>query len=345
MASTEADIEQGGVEEVREQRDSEVLSAEPRDDMTYKTSEGVETMLNYDDELPPSCWSRFKGEWKLKFFELSETDDAMINVQKSFAPTPTWRTFILKAVLTGWSISILVTDLLSGNWDPISYYMIYLTNWTLAITILYFLVSFTNTVIGTGEQRPYNDIPGFMVRFAWGLYPTVAVAQMSVTIFFWVLEFDQSEPVTYKMIMKHGGFMALVLLEGRFINRIPVRQKHLLFPVIFMTLYVAWTVLQGFLNLGNPYVADSDAIYESLDWQNNVTESAVTSVVLVLGITPLMFLNTWLLSIWSFPFHFDGLNRAHYFLEEKDKDDGSWWDKVVAWWQSKTEKQPKEDNT
>jgi hypothetical protein len=339
MASTEADIEQGYVEETRQPRHIEVLDAE-RDDMTYKTSEGVETMLY--DEAPPTCWSRFKGEWKLKFFELSETDEAMVNVQKSFAPPPVLRTFILKAALTGWSISILVTDLLSGSWNPISYYMIYLSNWALAITILYFLVSLTNTVIGTGEQRPYEDIPGFMVRFAWGLYPTAAVVQMAATILFWVLQYDKSDPVTYKMVMKHGGFMALVILEGRFINRIPVRQKHLLFPITFMTLYVIWTVVHNVFNLGNPYVADSDAIYESLDWQNNLTASAVTSVVLILGITPLMFLNTWLLSIWSFPFHFDGLNRAHYYLEETKKD-GTWWDNVAEWWQSKTKK-PKEDS-
>lgn len=329
----EADVEQGGVE-VREPRDSEQW-----DDATFKTSEGVEAMLY--DEAPPTCWRRFKGEWNLKFFELSETDESIVNVKKSFAPAPAWRTFVLKSALTGWSISILVTDLLDENWNPISYYMI-----ALATTILYFLVSFINTVIGPGEQRPYDDTPGFMVRLAWGLYPTVAVVQMNATIFFWALQFDRSDPVTswYKMIMKHGGFMALVLLEGRFINQIPVRQKHLLFPVIFMILYVVWTVLHDVFKLGNPYVADSDAIYESLDWQNNVTASAVTSVVLVVGITPLMFLNTWLLSIWSFPFHFDGLNRSHYYLDDEKDKGGAWWDSVVACWQSKTKK-PKEQDT
>jgi hypothetical protein len=335
MASNEADIEQC-VERIHEPADDAQKRNACDDDMTYKTSEGVETMLY--DEAPPTCWSRFKGEWKLKFFELSETDEAIINVKKSFAPPPTWRTFILKAALTGWAIAILVTDLLSGNWDPISYYMIYLTHWTLVVTILNLLVSLTNTVIGTGEQRPYEDVPGFMVRFAWGLYPTAAASQMTAAIIFWVLQFDPNEPVTYNMVMKHGGLMLVVLLEGRFINRIPVRQKHLLFPVAFMTLYVVWTVLHSVFNLGNPYVADSDAIYSPLDWQANVAESAVTSVVLVLGITPLMFLNIWLFSIWSFPFHFDGLNRAHYYLEEKSAS-GSWWDNIVAWWQSKISKQ------
>lgn len=350
MTSTEDDIEQqqgvestvSYVETVRDQDKEygeppeEVQNKRNSDDMTYKTSEGVETMLY--DEAPPTCWSRFRGEWKLKFFELSETDEAMINVHRSFAPPPFWRTFILKTIITGWTIAILLTDMLSDEWEPVSYYFIYLAHWSLAITILYLLVSFANTVFGVPEQRPYEDIPGFMVRFAWGLYPTAAVAQMMTTILFWIVQFDPNEPVTYKMIMTHGGIMILVLLEGRFINRIPVRQKHLLFPMIFIHLFILWTVLHDFAGLGNPYVEDSDAIYDALDWKENWKEAAVTSAVLAFGVTPLLFLNIWLLSIWSFPFHFDGLNRHHYYLEEKEKEP-SWWESLMSWnWKGKHEK-------
>jgi len=331
MSSSEevSDVEQGRVNSgdctQGAVKDCEVQKSHSAD-ASFKTSEGVETMLY--DEAPPTCCSRFCGEWRLKFFELSETDEAMIDVHRSFAAPPLWRTFFIKAAITGWAISILVFDLLDDIWNPITYYFIYLSHWSLAIAILYLLVSLTNTVIGVPEQRPYEDTPGFMIKFAWGLYPTAAVSQMTTTILFWVLLFDP--PVTYKMVMKHGVIMLLVLLEGRFVNLIPVRQKHLLFPMLFATLFVIWTIIHDVLGLGNPYVADSDAIYEALNWNEQVTESLITSVVLVFAVTPLLFLNVWILSIWAFPFHFDGLNRHHYYLEEKEKP-SSWWESMFGW--------------
>lgn len=344
MTATEEDVEQGytkpTVTFTEGVQDNAARPYGARDDnISYKTSEGVETMLY--DEAPPTCWSRFRGEWKLKFFELSETDEAVIDVQRSFAPPPFWRSILLKLIITGWAISILVTDLVGGTWDPISYYFIYLAHWSLAITILYLLVSFINTAKGVPEQRPYEDIPSFMVRFAWGLFPTAAVSQLTTTILFWILQFDPNkEPVTYKMVMKHGGLMLLVLLEGRFINRIPVRQKHLLFPELFISLFVIWTGIHDAVGLGNPY-QDGDAIYDSLDWRNNAVEAGVTTVVLILGVTPLLFLNVWLLSIWSFPFHFDGLNRNHYYLEEKEKQPAWYASMFKNWnwnWKGKKEK-------
>ena len=329
-SDTEGDIEQG-LEQTVSSEPPEKPRAKP-DDVSFKTSEGVETMLY--DEAPPTCWSRFRGEWKLRFFELSEMDDAMIDVRRSFAPPPFLRSFFLKAIITGWALAILVTDITSGDWNPISSYFIYFSHWSLAITIMYLLVSLTNTIIGVPEQRPYEDVPSFMVRFAWGLYPTAAVSQMTTTIIFWVLQFNPNEPVTYKMVMKHGGLMLLVLLEGRFVNRIPVRQKHLLFPMVFMSLYVVWTVIHDVLNLGNPY-SDSNATYEALDWNKSLIQSIVSSVILVFGVTPFLFLNVWLLSIWSFPFHFDGLNRHHYYLEEKEKQP-SLWESMFGWtWKGK----------
>lgn len=292
-------------------------------DVDHPSQEGVEMTLE-DGQQPPSCCSRFLGDWKLPFFDLSETDGSIIDVTGSFAPLPFWRTLLVKAVIFGLAISVLVLDMLES--EPVRYYFMFLSSWSLLVANLYLMTSLMNTVCGVPDQRPYDKRPSFFIRLAWGLYPTAITTELASTVFFWAVVYSSGYPMDWITVMKNVVIPALILFEGHAVNCVPVRMKHLVFPMVFAILFVIWSVIHSYANIGNPYSnvedpeqTDNDATRPSLNWKDQPTESFGISAILVFGVTPFLFLNIWLLSVWSFPFHFDGTNRPHYYFKETEK--------------------------
>jgi len=240
-------------------------------------------------------------------FAVKEVNGRSIDVEACFAPTPMWRTAFIKFFLASWTVSVLVTDLLwEYEADERNYYLIYLTNWCHFMTVIYTFLSLTISMCPGLAKQPAaskedSDVrPGFVVRFTWGLYATVTTIQMAVALLFWLLEysFDTGCP-SYNSLMKHGVFMVLVLLEGLVLNSIPIRAKHVVFPVTLACLFLIWSILQAVFNIGNPLredddeETDDDAIYGAINWRERPESTAQVAVVSSFVLVPILFLTLW----------------------------------------------------
>ena len=117
-------------------------------------------------------------------------------------------------------------------------------------------------------------------------------AEVMITILYWVLEFDGT--VEYVSVMVHGGGMVLIIIDGFFLSRLPLRMKQFILSEMFSFLYVLWNVIHGFSGIGNPYADDGtqsdDAIYDSLAWKNNNKSAMILSVGILLVGNPIIFL-------------------------------------------------------
>ena len=252
------------------------------------------------------CCRRFVSDWGIPMFALQETIGT-IDVEASFSPPPRWRTVLLKLILAALTLFILVTDLLweyEGSNDR-RYYLIYLTNWCHIFTVLYTclscLISLSPAGLLTKTMNGASTVhSSFVFRFTWGLYSAVATIQMAVALLFWLVEYKvETGCPPYSSLMKHGGFMILVLMEGLVLNSVPIRAKHIVFPSAVAILYLIWTVVHDFLDIGNPFrddsnpATDDDAIYVVINWRQRPELSARVAAITTFVLIPILFFTLW----------------------------------------------------
>jgi hypothetical protein len=96
--------------------------------------------------------------------------------------------------------------------------------------------------------------------------------------------------------------------------------------VIFDALYVAWSALHSYLDIGNPDESDNDettnddAVYTVLAWKNKAEETGTLAVIILGILASLVFLVIWMLSVYS-PFcKCSGYNRPYMSNMEREKD-------------------------
>jgi len=267
-----------------------------------------------------ACCGRIRDDWSLQLFALQEEPGALgrvVDVEASFAATsslpsrqPKWRILGFKFLLAAWTLSILLNDLLQvyESSEERKYYLIYLTNWCHLFTVVYSWLSLTISLFPTLlAQQPAataTATPGLIVRVTWGLYSAVAVIQMAVALLFWLLEYNVGSGCpSYSSLLKHGGFMICILLEGLVLNSIPIRAKHVLFPTTFAILYLTWTVLHALLGIGNPFredqdpQTDDDTIYGAISWRQRPQLSAQIAAGTLFLVIPVLFLTLWTTAI------------------------------------------------
>ena len=146
-------------------------------------------------------------------------------------------------------------------------------------------------------------------RVSWRIYITwilfiIGIHTTSVaTLLYWPLIYDPETTVIYfSTIMGHGGLFVLLLIDGLFVNRIPVRIYHWFVLILpFDILYIIWSLIHDFAtNTGNPDNNDNDpstnddAIYQGvLEWNSNWQKALIWSIVCIFGLGIVMFLIIW----------------------------------------------------
>jgi hypothetical protein len=247
----------------------------------------------------PVCCAYVRAEWALPSFSMKDVNDKTIDLQRSFAPTPQWFVLFVKVFFTGWALQVVIGDLVSyGDGYVRTFYMAYLTHWALTFAELYFVLSLISQVL---PARVDNTLSWF-IKLLWGIFAVASTLQGSVTVLYWYLEFDYANKVQYFGFMKHGGLLILCLIEGLFVNRVPVRIRHMMYPMAISMLYILWTLIHDLaLDVGNPNVngtdGDDDAIYTSLSWKNRPLDTFLTSMFAVFVLAPLLFFVIFLLSL------------------------------------------------
>ncbi|KAL9960610.1 hypothetical protein ACROYT_G034093 [Oculina patagonica] len=181
---------------------------------------------------------------------------------------------------------------------------IFLTNWTYLILNLYFLQATTLTFcalrtrreaspspnekqdlsveveMGSGddsasasakngdtatEAAREEDVLRLYHKLFWLLYIISANAGLLVTVGYWTVLYEDDEPIDANNITKHALNSVFMLIDT-FLSSIPVRLFHSVYPLLYIIVYLAFTV--AYWQLGGTNIQGMPYIYKLLDYDN-----------------------------------------------------------------------------
>lgn len=177
---------------------------------------------------------------------------------------------------------------------------IFLTNWTFLILNLYFLQATTLTFCAlcceyrmrreaspsttetqvvemesgddsanrdekATEEAREEDALRLPQKIFWLLYIISANAGLLVTVGYWTVLFEEDEPIDGNNITKHALNSVFMLIDT-FLSSIPVRLFHSVYPLLYIIVYLAFTVV--YWQLGGTNIQGQPYIYKLLDYNN-----------------------------------------------------------------------------
>jgi hypothetical protein len=182
-----------------------------------------------------------------------------------------------------------------------AFWLAYLTNWNVTISTVYLLVSFFNSLVPVSGPPAGQTRVNARVKATWIIFTVSANIGLLVTIAFWSMIYDGT--FEKSTIFPHGILTLAVLIDGFGINAIPIRLRHYLELVVpFALSYMLWSYLHGVFDIGNPDENDQDpetnddVIYDVLDWKNNSKATALTAVILIFILSPILQIVLWVIS-------------------------------------------------
>jgi hypothetical protein len=288
--------------------------------------DGGEQQQQQQQQPPvPPCCTLLRSEVNpcQSFFRLDDGTGQKIDVRASFAPDSrlalAWKVFA-----NGLAIFTLIYSWIETG--TASFYLAYLTHWSLIAAIVYLLASLYQTVRSTTISQPVGESTPCGISTTWILFAVAAHAEAMIAILFWLLVYDyESEgQVTFLDIMPHGGMVIVVWVDGLMVNRIPVRWTHWWGGALpFEIAWAVWSIFQSLVfDIGNPNANEGDenddAIYEALDWKNDAAYATGLALVALFVGGPIVYGVIWLCSWYKWPCRGGGGNRRRYVAEQPD---------------------------
>jgi hypothetical protein len=196
------------------------------------------------------------------------------------------------------------------------FYLAYLTHWSMTfcgfyVTANLFNCFYFNTIQQPSTTDPDNTKVPFLIKVTWFLFELASHTAAGAAFVFWPIRHLMDMPLTYNLVMNHGGIVILVLIDGMLVNRIPYRIVHWYTMIIpIQMLYVVWSLIHDFLtDIGNPdrYHPDDpsindDALYPGvLEWSDKWPIAMATSCSILFMLGPGIVLGFWYLSIYPLP--------------------------------------------
>ena len=115
------------------------------------------------------------------------------------------------------------------------------------------------------EEAREEDALRFRHKLLWLLHIISANGGLLVTVGYWTVLYEDDEPIDANNITKHA-LNSVFMLVDTFLCSIPVRLFHFIYPLLYIIIYLGFTVVYwvlGGTNIqGNPY------IYKLLDYDN-----------------------------------------------------------------------------
>jgi len=296
--------------------------------MTKDTEKG--NQLYYDEQHDQPCCTRCCGEFCQHPFTLLDVNGYVIDVKRTFAPSPIFLVLPLKLLALGITIDVMVRDIMNYG-GVLSFYLAYFAHWTLIFSLLYFSLSSLLSIIPMGPQpSPHENRVPLLVCLAWSVYPLAIISQTLNFFAYWTLIYwdlgdidTLIDRLSYFTLMKNFGILMMLIAEGQFVNRIPLRWSHLTIAELGFAGYIAWTMMHDATTLGNPDLpdgSDDDSIYSFLNWKNpdKLQESSLGSFITMFIIVPAVWFVYYVLS-WPcrryMPIEKEG--------DDDDEEDGS----------------------
>ena len=201
-----------------------------------------------------------------------------------------------RLIVTGYNFAWLIYNIYKYQ----AKLFIFLTNWTYLILNLYFLQATTLTLsalcceckarretspntaetqeveLGSGaDSENQNEKATTEVReedalrlpqkIFWLFYIISANAGLLVTAGYWTVLFEEDEPVDANNITKHALNSVFMVIDT-FLSSIPVRLFHSVYPLLYIIIYLAFTVV--YWQLGGTNIQGQPYIYSLLNYNN-----------------------------------------------------------------------------
>jgi hypothetical protein len=219
-----------------------------------------------------------------------------IDVSASFSPHGI---FVLgcKFVTLGVTIYTIYLGYFS---DPRPFYFAYLTHWGLVFSLAYSVMSVYNSFFPVAQPPSGTTTVSRRTILTWVFFTIAVHTEVLITLLYWSMIY--SGELHLVSVFSHGVVAALVLVDGLFVNTIPIRLRHWLeFIMPVDLLYIIWTVLHSSLvfDIGNPDNQDEDPetnddlIYTVLDWGQEPTQTGLMAALIVLVLSPVIYLLLW----------------------------------------------------
>jgi hypothetical protein len=254
-----------------------------------------------------------------------------LDMARSFAPC-SMGAFVWKCAFCGIGVGTMTHEFLQTPHPAFQW--AYLTQWATVMYTLYSVMSVLNTICSAATAaRTTTTVAanamtpgGFRLRLTWVLFELAVHLGATVTLLYWyemfkpTIHFEHVEftastiRLDYRSVATHGGLYALVLVDGFWVNRIPLRWMHYFGIILPLeALYALWTYLQYQFQIGNPNtksnagdtagssndtnIDNDDALYPGiLQWGDGWQEPLVYILVMVLAVGPVLFGLCWCIS-------------------------------------------------
>ena len=115
------------------------------------------------------------------------------------------------------------------------------------------------------EVSRQEDALRFQHKLLWLLYIISANAGLLVTVGYWTVLYEDDEPVDANNITKHALNSVFMLIDTMLCS-IPVRLFHFIYPLLYIIIYLGFTVV--YWVLGGTNIQGQPYIYELLDYNN-----------------------------------------------------------------------------
>ena len=257
-----------------------------------------------------TCYQRFcseinpcRGNW----FQVKDpVNGRIIDIPESFAPA-SCRALLYKLFYSTLCIGTIVYTIIDYDYNK-GFYFAYLTYWGALFCGFYSLLSLFNTVFAsrTGQPSPDGKV-SCRIRTTWILFALGAQTSFVTMILFWALQFDPADSITYTTIVPHGVLFFFTVIDGIYVNRIPLRLMHWFgFILPFDIAYITWSIVQSFFKIENPIydtdpTTNDDAIYaDVIEWSNDWTTALFWSLITVFVIGPSLYILLWTMSFGNF---------------------------------------------
>ena len=262
------------------------------------------------------------------FGHVDKVNGRTIDMKGSFCLEAASRTLLLKFLCAG-----LVAVGYIYLWVAYPYpywFMAYLSYWTLLYAVVYLgsslILSLVRVPLHSEASLPSSPSGrrlGFLLKFTWAMYLVAAVHGFMVVILFWATEYSPSKAFRYSTIAPHGISFAMVVLDGIWINKVPVRLCHVVFPFAMGCLFVGWSLIQGLVPIDNPNKEGPDeSLYSILNWEEKPVASAIVSIIVLFGTFPFFTFFFWGLSLWNRRYVGEGSGNATTKDENMASEDG-----------------------
>jgi len=246
-----------------------------------------------------ACCQRFGSEFKRPMFGIDEAPHGgQLDIDASFCIGKGFGALVAEIKLLTFAIAVASLVYAFSIRENPGWYPAYLTPWGVFFGVLQLGGSFVLTAFFSAEHIYDPEKANALVKLTWLLYSVAGVLGFTITLLFWLLVYDSKNDYMLAKVMNHGGVALIVVIQGLFLDKVPMRLKHIVFSDGVAVIMATWLALQNTVVRYNPdHDDDDDALYDTMKWRTKTTGAIIQVVLVVFVAVPVVHILLWLASL------------------------------------------------